>query len=102
MDANVYLGGQNVSFAVPKDHWDDVLRALTPSRATDGSHPWIVLGTLHIQTTDGKSLVIELYQPHGECAFKIEGTYYRGGSTDSLIEALTTAMRAAHSPLSAG
>ncbi|MBX9789186.1 MAG: hypothetical protein K2Y37_09755 [Pirellulales bacterium] len=84
-------------FELPRESWTALLGALGPSQRDYLPSKWQALGELEIQTVDGKTLQINLYDPgEGIGAFSAgpdwdSRRYYRGGDTRLVIEAITKA-----------
>ncbi|GAC1346655.1 MAG: hypothetical protein NVSMB14_09640 [Isosphaeraceae bacterium] len=88
------------SFEISKKDWAKILDALAPAKRDDHPARWELLGAMVLVTTEGKSIVVNLYSVgEGVGAFSIENadrkgrTYYRGGKSADLLKALRAASR---------
>ena len=93
-------------FTVPGDEYDrEILAALSPSRYDGGGKKWQVMGNLTIQTADGPSFQVFLFDLDEDQvgAFAVGTTwesrrYYRGGNSGRLRIALEKARAKAEKP----
>ena len=82
---------------VPKENWAQIFSCLTPSKPDRSPSKWQVLGSMRIQTSDGREVQIWLYDTFkGQGAFSVgpsleRRSYYRGGDSACLQNALRTA-----------
>ncbi len=90
----------NVTFQVPREHWNAIFSALLPARRADDAAKWPGLGRLQFKLANGDSYLVSLYNPSSEVgAFSAGPTferrvYYGGGNSRDLEQALTEAFRA--------
>lgn len=94
--------GRDVQFDVPLDRLSSIYQALLPATVDEQPADWMVLGELEMTLRDGRPFRIDLYhlRPGEEGAFSAgetyeRRTYYRGGSSPRLVEALREAHAAA-------
>ena len=92
--------GREISFEVPRSHWEPVLSALRPATPDSSPAKWKGLGELDIVTTDGEPFWVGLYSLRGQPVGAFSAgqnharrKYYRGGSTDTLINAMKAALK---------
>jgi len=89
--------GKLVEFDVPREHRGTILEALKPTRREESPATWEEFGNLEVVERDGRRLHLTLYAVgKGLSAFSAgrdprERVYYRGGSQDRLVEALSRA-----------
>lgn len=74
-------------FAV-HDHFAQIIDALKPNRSDPHPARWVALGSLNVQTPDGRTGIILFEADDEKLAFKIGDTYYLGGSRRKLDEAM--------------
>ena len=87
----------DITFDVPRDHWESILSALKPAEYDPDPAKWESLADLHVDKSDGTKFFIDLYSirnPPG--AFSAGPThesrvYYRGGDSHALEAALKDA-----------
>lgn len=88
---------KQLEFEVPKENWAQIFSCLTPSKPDRSPSKWQVLGSMRIQTSDGREVQIWLYDTFkGQGAFSVgpsleRRSYYRGGDSACLQNALRTA-----------
>ena len=91
---------QEEYFPVDKSCWKDVFSALSPWKHDPSPAKWQVLGCLIIETNDGKTCCVSLYDltPDPIGAFSVKPDvknrpyYYRGGNSMRLRESLAKAL----------
>jgi hypothetical protein len=72
------------------DHFATLLETLKPYQVEPQPHPWEVRGVLNFILKDGRIVSISVFDSmDGKVAFKIGGTYYRGGSLSKLNEVMS-------------
>ncbi len=83
-------------YELKSEHWSNVIAALSPSQRDPHPAKWLLIGRLEIRKRDSSTVWVDVYdlpdRPAG--AFSVSATrygkrsYYRGGNTASLMEAL--------------
>ena len=91
--------GQQLTFTVPPDHWASVLDALEPYEVDPDPAKWQVLGLITIDRPYRGDVRIGLFETDPPGAFQVTGlfgwrTYYRGGDSATLKDALDKAYKA--------
>ena len=83
-------------YEVAKEHWPAVWQAMLPASRDWFPSKWVVVGGLKLTLKNGGGYIISLYSVPDTGAFSagttFEGrTYYRGGNSKQLMQALERA-----------
>lgn len=86
----------NGKYEVAKEHWPDIWKAMSPASQDWFPSKWVVMGDLNLTLKRGGRYRISLYSVKGTGAFSAgttfeSRTYYRGGNSDQLKQALERA-----------
>ena len=74
------------------EHWPAIWQAMSPASRDWSPSKWIVMGDLLVTLKDGGTTTISLYQTSGKGAYSFGSfSYYRGGNSDQLKQALERA-----------
>jgi hypothetical protein len=90
---------RRVFFTVSPEMWPEFLDDLTPATKDDHPMKWSAIGTLVVTKNSGRQILVELFSLHEPpgafCIETVTGrTYYRGGDSAKLADALRTAYEA--------
>jgi len=104
IDADVYdrKSKKDVTFEVPRSHWEAIFSAMLPARKDDHPLPWAGPGDLNLKLKSGHTFRIALFyvdKELGTGAFSAGAThesriYYRGGNSSALEKAVADAFEA--------
>jgi hypothetical protein len=87
----------DVRFEVPRDHWEKIFGAMQPARDDREPAKWVFFADLKLTLKDGKEFKADLYKlsdPVGAFSCgetRDHWTYYRGGNSMDLMNAVNAA-----------
>lgn len=86
-------GADIVSFEAPKTSHASILGTLDGAQRDNHPKKWKSLGDIEITLGTGSVDVSVFSTGKGRGAFRVDGTYYRGGSDADFIQLISTAKR---------